>query len=538
MAGDSMYDYVIVGAGSAGCVLANRLTEDGASRVLILEAGGRDNDPLIQIPLGLGKLHQYRLHDWGYDAEPDANMHDRRIEAMRGKVLGGSHSINVMAYTRGDRGDYNRWARNGAKGWSYADVLPYFKRGETWEEGGDTWRGGEGPLNVEWARSPDPLFDAWVEAGKEAGYKHTKDFNGASGEGFGTVQFTIKNGKRHSAASAYLRPALARDNLVLEMKAQATRVIMDGTRAKGVEYVRNGQTHRAMASKEVLLTSGVFNSAQLLMLSGIGPAAHLKELGVEAVLDLPVGTNLQDHLAAWFNWTRTGPGYFHSIMRFDRIAMAMLQAYALGTGPGTIVPTGLFGFIKTSRAEDAPDIEFMFRATTGAPYIWFPGIKPPYEDGYAIRPTLLHPKSRGQVLLRSTNPLDKPRIQYNFLTDPDDMKTILEGTHRAIDVAGRQALDPYRGVQSGPKSITSDKDIEEWFRKTAITAHHPCGTCAIGSVVDTELRVLGAEGLRVVDASAMPDLVSAHINACVLMMAEKASDMIRGRQPLAPMPDA
>jgi choline dehydrogenase-like flavoprotein len=322
------------------------------------------------------------------------------------------------------------------------------------------------------------------------------------------------------------------------MKAQATRVIMDGTRAKGVEYVRNGQTHRAMASKEVLLTSGVFNSAQLLMLSGIGPAAHLKELGVEAVLDLPVGTNLQDHLAAWFNWTRTGPGYFHSIMRFDRIAMAMLQAYALGTGPGTIVPTGLFGFIKTSRAEDAPDIEFMFRATTGAPYIWFPGIKPPYEDGYAIRPTLLHPKSRGQVLLRSTNPLDKPRIQYNFLTDPDDMKTILEGTHRAIDVAGRQALDPYRGVQSGPKSITSDKDIEEWFRKTAITAHHPCGTCAIGSVVDTELRVLGAEGLRVVDASAMPDLVSAHINACVLMMAEKASDMIRGRQPLAPMPDA
>ena len=531
MASVSAFDYVIVGAGSAGCVLANRLSEDGAS-VLILEAGGSDRNPLIQIPLGLGKLHQHRLHDWGYDAEPDSNMHGRQIEAMRGKVLGGSHSINVMAYTRGDRSDYDRWARNGAQGWSYAEVLPYFKRGETWEGGANEWRGGDGPLNVQWARSPDPIFDAWVEAGKAAGYKASDDFNASSGEGFGRVQFTIRNGRRHSAASAYLRPALSRPNLTLKMRAHATRIIMQGSQARGIEYTHKGQSLRAMANKEVLLTSGVFNSAQLLMLSGIGPADHLREIGIDPLIDLPVGDNLQDHLAAWFSWTRRGPGYFHSVMRADRIARAMVQAYALGTGPGTIVPTALFAFIRTSLATDSPDVEFMFRAVAGNPHIWFPGIKAPFQDGYGIRPALLHPKSRGQVRLSSSSAFDKPRIAYNFLTDPADMQTILEGTHRAIDVASRQPLDEYRGALSTPKTLVSDKDIEDWFRRTAITAHHPCGTCAIGAVVDPQLRVLGAQGLRVVDASAMPDIVSAHINACVLMMAEKASDMISGRKPL------
>ena len=289
-----------------------------------------------------------------------------------------------------------------------------------------------------------------------------------------------------------------------------------------------------MANKEVLLTSGVFNSAQLLMLSGIGPADHLRQIGIDPLIDLPVGDNLQDHLAAWFSWTRRGPGYFHSVMRADRIARAMVQAYAFGTGPGTIVPTALFAFIRTSLANDSPDVEFMFRAVSGNPHVWFPGIKAPFQDGYGIRPALLHPKSRGQVRLRSSNAFDKPAIAYNFLTDPADMQTILEGTHRAIDVASRQPLDEYRGALSAPKTLASDKDIEDWFRRTAITAHHPCGTCAIGAVVDPQLRVLGAQGLRVVDASAMPDIVSAHINACVLMMAEKASDMIAGRKALPP----
>ncbi len=533
MAAEAGYDYVIVGAGSAGCVLANRLSEDGA-RVLVLEAGGADGNPLIQIPLGLGKLHEHRLFDWGYDAEPDPALHGRGIEAMRGKVLGGSHSINVMAYTRGDRGDYDRWAKNGAEGWSYAEVLPYFKRGETWEGGENQWRGGSGPVHVQGARTPDPIFDAWVEAGKLAGYKATEDFNAASGEGFGRVQFTIRDGRRHSAAAAYLHPARARPNLVVETKAHATRVLMQGTRATGVEYVRAGRTRRALAAREVILSSGVFNSAQLLMLSGVGHADHLRDMGVTPTLDLPVGDNLQDHLAAWFSWTRRGPGYFHGVMRADRIAAAMAQAYLFGVGPATMVPSGLFAFVRTSMAVDAPDVEFMFRGVAGRNHIWFPGVKPAFQDAYGIRPTLLHPKSRGRVRLRSADPFAKPRIDYQFLTHPDDLKTIVEGAHRAIDVASRQPLDAYRGDLAGPKTLKSDADIEEWFRSTAITAHHPCGTCAIGSVLDPQLRVLGAQSLRVVDASAMPDIVSSHINACVLMMAEKAADMIRGRDPLAP----
>ena len=538
MAGEAAYDYVIVGAGSAGCVLASRLTEDEGARVLILEAGPQDSSPLIQIPLGLGKLHQHRLFDWGYDAEPDANMHGREIEAMRGKVLGGSHSINVMAYTRGARGDYDRWARNGAQGWSYADVLPYFKRGETWEDGENTWRGGSGPIHVQRARSPDPIFDAWVEAGKLSGYAANPDFNAASSEGFGRVQFTIRNGRRHSAASAYLRPALRRPNLTLETGAQATRIIMKGTRAQGLEYVRGGQIHRVTASREVILSSGVFNSAQLLMLSGIGPAAHLAQVGAPTLIDLPVGENLQDHLAAWFSWTRKGAGYFTQLMRADRIAMAMAQAYMFGTGPATSVPTALFAFVRTGLASDVPDIEFMFRANNPAPGVWFPGVRPMAQDAYAIRPTLLHPRSRGRILLRSSDPLAKPRINYNFLTDPADMATIVEGTRRALDVAAKKPLDAYRGEAAAPKRIDSDRDIEDWFRRTAITAHHPCGACAIGSVVDPQLRVLGSEGLRVVDASVMPDIVSAHINACVLMIAEKASDMIAGRPALPPLHDA
>ncbi|MFN3889475.1 MAG: GMC family oxidoreductase [Beijerinckiaceae bacterium] len=537
MAGASAYDYVIVGAGSAGCILANRLTEDEGASVLLLEAGPTDSSPLIQIPLGLGKLHQHRLYDWGYDAEPDPNMQGREIEAMRGKVLGGSHSINVMAYTRGARGDYDRWARNGASGWSYAEVLPYFKRGETWEDGENTWRGGSGPVHVQRARSPDPIFESWVEAGECAGYKANPDFNAATCEGFGRVQFTIRDGRRHSAAAAYLRPAMKRRNLTVETGAHATRIVMNGTRAAGVEYLRDGAARRVTAGREVILAAGVFNSAQLLMLSGVGPAGHLKEAGAPALLDLPVGRNLQDHLAAWFSWTRNGAGAFTGLMRADRIALAMARAYLFGTGPATTVPTALFGFVRTNDETDVPDIEFMFRANHPAPQIWFPGVRRPSPDTFGIRPTLLHPKSRGSVRLRSADPLAKPRIDFNFLTDPADMATIIAGSRRALDVAARKPLDSYRMPGEAARSW-SDAGIDEWFRKTAITAHHPCGTCAIGAVVDPQLRVFGAEGLRVVDASVMPDLVSAHINACVMMIAEKASDMIRGRPAPPPIANA
>ena len=536
----SGHDYIIVGAGSAGCVLANRLTEDGAANVLLLEAGPEDRNPLISIPLGLGKLHEYHLYDWGYETEPEPNVKNRRLDAMRGKVLGGSSSINVMAYTRGNRGDYDRWAQKGARGWSYADVLPYFRRAETWEGGENTWRGGSGLLGTQFSKTPDPLFDAWAEAGKCAGFPTTSDYNGEFQEGFGRAQFTVRDGRRSSTARAYLRPARRRANLTVQTGVHATRILLDGTHAKGIEYIKaSGDVVQSEATREVILCAGTFNSPQLMMLSGIGPAAHLGEHDIRAAVDLPVGKNLQDHLGAYMFYSRRTPGAFHREMRLDRMIVSMIRAYLFGTGPGTVVPGGLHAFIKTRPELAVPDIEFMFRGASRDPHLWVPGLRPAYQDGYGIRPTLLHPDSRGEILLRSTDPMDLPRICYNFFTAPNDLPTLRQGFKLAREIAHQKAMEPYRGIEIRPgPGVETDAEIDSWLKDTVYTAHHPCGTCAIGtmpdSVLDPQMRVRGIERLRVVDASAMPDLVSAHINACVIMMAEKASDMIRGVAPLSP----
>ena len=534
------YDYIIVGAGSAGCVLANRLTEDEDATVLLLEAGGRDDHPYVQIPLGLGKLQQHKMFDWGYMTEPEPHLNNRQLTLLRGKILGGSSSINVMAYTRGHRADFDRWAQQGATGWSYADALPYFKRSESWEHGENPWRGGSGPLGTQGNHDTDPLFDAWREAGRLAGWPVTDDANGADLVGFGDSQWTIRNGRRASASAAYLKPILQRRNLTLRTDARAARVTLRGTRATGVEFVHQGAAVHAEAKREVILCGGVFNSPQLLMLSGIGPADRLKEMGIAPLIDLPVGRNLRDHLQVRLRWSRLDSGPFRRLMRADRAALAMAQAWLFGTGPATMLPGALKAFLRTQSELDAPDIEFLFPAAALDARIWFPGVTPPYEDAFGVHPVLLHPRSQGEVTLRSADPAALVRIVNNFLADPADVATLRAAFRLAEDLAHKRPMDAFRGKRLAPgSSLKTDAEIDDWIRNNVITVNHPLGTCAMGdgpdAVLDPDLKVRGIEGLRVVDAAALPDMPSAHINAIVMMLAERASDLIRGRQPLAPL---
>jgi 4-pyridoxate dehydrogenase len=533
------YDYIVVGAGSAGCVLAHRLTEDADASVLLLEAGGSDRHPYIQIPLGLGRIWQRRMFDWGYDTEAEPYLGGRHVPVRRGRVLGGSSSVNVMVYTRGHRCDFDRWASEGAVGWSYADVLPYFRRSEAWEGGEDSWRGGSGPLGTQLGRSEDPINDAWLSAAREAGWSETCDPNGIGGIGVSRAQFTIHGGRRASAANAYLRPVLHRPNLTLQCGVMATRVALHNGRAVGVHYAQDGKENYAEASREVVLCGGVFGSAQLLMLSGIGPADELRTLGIAVTADLPVGRNLCDHLAVALRWRRTEQSSFHRVMRLDRLTLAMARAWLLRDGPATTLPLGLIAFVKSDAALSAPDLEFILGGPTFEARPWLPGLLPGSDDVMGVRPVLLHPKSRGVVSLRAANATAGVRIAGNFLAEPEDIATLCRGFRLAREAARAPALDSFRGEMLAPGSgVRTDADIEAWIRATVVTVNHPLGTCRMGNgphcVLDSDLRVRGTDALRVVDASALPDMPSAHINAIVMMLAERASDLIRGRPVLAP----
>lgn len=514
-----MYDYIIVGAGSAGCALANRLSEDPSVRVLLIEAGGPDNKPEIHIPIAFATLFQ-TAYDWAYVTETQLHLKNRQINWPRGKMLGGSSSINIMVYIRGNELDYNQWRECGNVGWGYDEVLPYFKKAERQQRGASFYHGGNGPLHVADPRSPNRLSRLFVEAGVEIGLAPNDDFNGASQEGVGLAQLTQRRGMRNSAADAYLRPALRRPNLTVMTDTLVQRVLFDGKRACGVTCLRQGKEEQMEACREVLLCAGTINSPQILLLSGIGAAEQLQTQGISLVTHLPgVGENLQDHLLVPVCYTCTRPVTLASAKSLSNLLKFLL--FKKGPLTSNIGEAG--AFCKTREDLPAPDLEMAF---TPVSYL------DQEHHGFTLGPILLAPESRGYLALRSPDPHQPPLIQPDYLEQQADLEVLIEGVKLARRLARTRALSPYRGEEFSPGAqAQSDEEIADFIREYATTVYHPVGTCKMGNdplaVVDNELRVRGVDNLRVVDVSIMPTLVRGHTNAAAMMIAEKAADLIK-----------
>jgi choline dehydrogenase len=532
------FDFVIVGAGSAGCVLADRLSTDGSAKVLLLEFGGSDRSVVIQMPSALSIPMNMDKYNWGYASQPEPYLGGRTMNCPRGKVLGGSSSINGLVYVRGNPLDFERWQQDGAKGWGFSSVLPYFRRAESRMEGGDSYRGEGGPLATSRGNLANPLYSAFITAAQQAGYEATEDYNGYRQDGFGALDMTVHRGRRWSTANAYLRPALKRPNLTVLTEALAGKILFDGKRAVGLDFWRGNKPHRVSVRRELILAAGSINSPKLLKLSGVGPAAELGSLGIDLVHDLPgVGENLQDHLEFYFQQSCSQPITLYSKMGL--LAKAMIGARWLlfkdGLGATNHFESG--GFIRSRAGVPFPDIQYHFLPLA----VTYDGQSLATEHGFQAHVGPMRSKSRGWVRLASREPRDKPLIQFNYMSHPDDWAEMRACVRLTREIFAQDAFAPFRGREIQPGAeVISDEAIDGFIKDHVESALHPSCSCKMGdssdpmAVVDAETRVIGLQGLRVVDSSIMPSITTGNLNAPTIMIAEKAADHILGKALLPP----